>query len=819
MRKFRLDPFSPNGVSLENDNVTISSSATSTTSGVQSVVAGTNVTVDNTDPANPIVSATGEGGTTDHALLTHLDYASAGHTGFAPALGADDNYVTDAEKIIIGNTSGTNTGDNAVNTLYEADVTMEEVQDNLGGTTGGDGFLKSTDSHLIYTYDDAGNALTLTVVPIVCHTPTGIEFGSATQQYDVTGTTYVSAVAGGSLGGIPASSSGNTLADCIESITSSRDGKYLNVQEKSGAASTTNPLTVQFLFSGITRFNTINTRSWYQGNAAHNLQIQLWNFVTSAWDTYATFSDEPNYVARTIEVFSPTLYISAGVVKLQFIHISNGIATHDILFDYIALCDGGGGSGGASIASAVSYTPTGNISATNVQNAINELDNEKVASNVAITGATKTKITYDSKGLVTSGADATTADIADSTNKRYVTDAQLTIIGNTSGTNTGDQTNITGSAGSLKSPSTTGVGQLSGMGTGTTRVYSVPDSDATLLYSGGALGTPSSGTLTNCTFPTLNQDTTGTAAIATSITVSNEVIDTTCFPLFATSDTGNLGAKSNANLTYNSSSATLSTPNLSTNYINEKTSGNGVVIDSFLIKDANPKNWGNWINPDETWEFSSVDGATGVITIPSDGTTKYSLGMKVQFTQTTVKYGIIVGITSTTMTIYTGTDYTLANATISNNFYSSASSPFGFPKNPDKWTVTASSTSDFSQASSSTTIYNAGSFSIAIPIGLWDVKYKVLAQIGDAGASAGAKYMTVSLSTANNTIIAGNAMSIAGADIKFTRSYVEKTLSLLLLSSKTTYYLNFRDDGGSSSNLYILGASSTTVIQAVCAYL
>jgi hypothetical protein len=33
----------------------------------------------------------------------------------------------------------------------------------------------------------------------------------------------------------------------------------------------------------------------------------------------------------------------------------------------------------------------------------------------------------------------TTADIADSLNKRYVTDANLTVIGNTSGTNTGDQ--------------------------------------------------------------------------------------------------------------------------------------------------------------------------------------------------------------------------------------------------------------------------------------------------------------------------------------------------------------------------------------------
>ena len=62
----------------------------------------------------------------------------------------------------------------------------------------------------------------------------------------------------------------------------------------------------------------------------------------------------------------------------------------------------------------------------------------KVTGNTAITAATKTKVTYDQKGLVTAGADATTADIASSTDKRYVTDAQLVVVGNTSGTNTGD---------------------------------------------------------------------------------------------------------------------------------------------------------------------------------------------------------------------------------------------------------------------------------------------------------------------------------------------------------------------------------------------
>jgi len=70
-----------------------------------------------------------------------------------------------------------------------------------------------------------------------------------------------------------------------------------------------------------------------------------------------------------------------------------------------------------------------------------------VAANSAITGATNTKITYDSKGLVTAGTAATTADIVASTDKNYVTDAQQTVLTNTSGTNTGDQTTITGNAG------------------------------------------------------------------------------------------------------------------------------------------------------------------------------------------------------------------------------------------------------------------------------------------------------------------------------------------------------------------------------------
>lgn len=85
-------------------------------------------------------------------------------------------------------------------------------------------------------------------------------------------------------------------------------------------------------------------------------------------------------------------------------------------------------------------TRTVNGHALNANVTVTAGDVGAVAVNTPITPATKTKLTYDAKGLVTAGTDATTADISDSTDRRYVTDAQLVVVGNTSGTNTGDVT-------------------------------------------------------------------------------------------------------------------------------------------------------------------------------------------------------------------------------------------------------------------------------------------------------------------------------------------------------------------------------------------
>ena len=66
-------------------------------------------------------------------MMTDIESAI---NGKEPAKGADDNYVTNAEKIVIGNTSGTNTGDNAANTTANS-YADGKVEDNItdGHTT------------------------------------------------------------------------------------------------------------------------------------------------------------------------------------------------------------------------------------------------------------------------------------------------------------------------------------------------------------------------------------------------------------------------------------------------------------------------------------------------------------------------------------------------------------------------------------------------------------------------------------------------------------------------------------------------------------
>lgn len=85
-----------------------------------------------------------------------------------------------------------------------------------------------------------------------------------------------------------------------------------------------------------------------------------------------------------------------------------------------------------------------------------------------------------------------------------------------------------------------------------------------------------------------------------------------------------------------------------------------------------------WIYASETWTYASAN----TFTVPWDLTTKYQRGDRIKLTQTTVKYFTVLKVAywaSTTITITGGTDYTLANAAITDNYYSKELSPQGYP--------------------------------------------------------------------------------------------------------------------------------------------
>jgi hypothetical protein len=240
-----------------------------------------------------------------------------------------------------------------------------------------------------------------------------------------------------------------------------------------------------------------------------------------------------------------------------------------------------------------------------------------------------------------------------------------------------------------------------------------------------------------------------------------------------------------------------------------------------------------WVEDAETrtWSYSSADAPTYVFSVDDDMTGITSAGMRLRYKQSagTYKYGIITAVGSysggaTLITAYMGTDYDLDDEEVTNVAYSAAKSPFGFPMNPDKWTVEYNDNTLFSQASPvSGTYYNVGGISLELPIGLWDVKSSYLA--------------TATYSSANNASI--RAVFSTSSNGTVTASYInESFLVFIARASETSSYdgavvhnTNFVTSAASPTTIYLFaavfnsGASSIsiggipTVIRAVCAYL
>jgi len=224
-----------------------------------------------------------------------------------------------------------------------------------------------------------------------------------------------------------------------------------------------------------------------------------------------------------------------------------------------------------------------------------------------------------------------------------------------------------------------------------------------------------------------------------------------------------------------------------------------------------------WQSVADTWTYASADAPTFTITVPTGAASIYGVGDRIQLTQTTAKYFIITVVADTVLTVYGGTDYVLANATISAISYSHNKSPLGFPLDPTKWSVkTTDATSRTQAAPVLGTWYNLGAVSISIPIGVWLVDYQVSAGYREAASTAFG--VQVTLSTANNSE-SDSEFSSGSNGLGTSISSMFGKSKILVIAAKTPYYLNTRTADSGVDNIDNVNDSRKLVLRAICAFL
>lgn len=174
---------------------------------------------------------------------------------------------------------------------------------------------------------------------------------------------------------------------------------------------------------------------------------------------------------------------------------------------------------------------------------------------------------------------------------------------------------------------------------------------------------------------------------------------------------------------------------------------------------------------------------------------------------------------NTTVTVFTGTDHNIPNMTLSNPFYSTQSSPFGFPRGRDKWFVETLGLVTVSVNPPSGAWQNIGSYNLAVPVGAWIISHANTIHVQDNPKDI--LDADVTLSTGSTTesypdLTGYIYQKTASGDVGVGGNvYKEKGVEY---TTQTIIYENLRAAAGFTGLSTAFGDGSL-VIKAECAYL
>lgn len=144
------------------------------------------------------------------------------------------------------------------------------------------------------------------------------------------------------------------------SYTWLHDHNYFNVTETVGAPG----FNIRINFTNFTAFNTINIWEYYNGNIAHEIDLDL-KVVGGGWRTVWNITDDITIHETNISISDYTIFNNSGHIDARIIHNSPGNIQHTLNIDrlslnwsipYISPCDYTGGNFNLNVTCSYSDT-------------------------------------------------------------------------------------------------------------------------------------------------------------------------------------------------------------------------------------------------------------------------------------------------------------------------------------------------------------------------------------------------------------------------------------------------------------------------------